>query len=227
MTTPVSRRRPRPQRVPGALQQRPWKQFTLPYRPIEVLSADQVEAIHATGLTILEEIGMRVLEPKARALYASAGASVDESELRVRFDRAMIAELVAKAPAEFSLRARNPARNVRVGNRHAIFSSVGGPAYVSDLERGRRAGTYAEMCDYLKLIQSLDILHQEGGGPFEPLDLPAETRHLDLYYAEITLLDKNWQPQGLGADRAIDALEMAAISFGTTREGLIDDPVFT
>ena len=67
-----------------------------------------------------------------------------------------------------------------------------------DLRRGRRAGTYAEMCDYLKLVQSLNILHQEGGGPFEPLDLPAETRHLDLYYAEITLLDKNWQPQGLG-----------------------------
>ncbi|MGE3875832.1 MAG: trimethylamine methyltransferase family protein, partial [Parvibaculaceae bacterium] len=227
MTTPAPRRRPRPQRVAGALQQRPWKQFTLPYRPIEVLSADQVEAIHDTALTILEEIGMKVLEPRARAFFKSAGASIDESELRIRFDRAMIRELVAKAPGEFALRARNPARNVRVGNRHAIFSSVGGPAYVSDLERGRRAGTYAEMCDYLKLIQSLDILHQEGGGPFEPLDLPAETRHLDLYYAEITLLDKNWQPQGLGADRSIDALEMAAISLGTTREGLIGEPVFT
>ncbi len=227
MSRATSRRRDRPARTPGALQQRPWKQFTLPYRPIEVLSADQVEAIHDTALTILEEIGMKVLEPRARALFGAAGASVDEGELQVRFDRAMIADLVAKAPAEFSLRARNPAKNVRVGNRNAIFSSVGGPAYVSDLERGRRAGTYAEMCDYLKLIQTLDILHQEGGGPFEPLDLPAETRHLDLYYAEITLLDKNWQPQGLGADRAIDALEMAAISFGTTREGLIDDPVFT
>ncbi len=227
MTRATSRRRERPQRVPGALHQRPWRQFTLPYRPIEVLSADAVQAIHEAALTILEEVGMKVLEPRARSLYASAGAVIDEGDMRVRFDRAMISQLVARAPPEFSLRARNPVKNVRVGNRNAIFSSVGGPAYVSDLERGRRAGTYAEMCDYLKLIQSLDILHQEGGGPFEPLDLPAETRHLDLYYAEITLLDKNWQPQGLGAERAIDALEMAAISLGTTREGLIGDPVFT
>lgn len=205
MTRATPRRRDRAQRTKGALQQRPWKQFTLPYRPIEVLSADHVEAIHQTGLTILEEIGMKVLEPRALALYRSAGATVDEGEQQVRFDRAMITDLAAKAPREFSLRARNPAKNIRVGNQYAIFSSVGGPAYVSDLERGRRAGTYAEMCDYLKLIQSLDILHQEGGGPFEPLDLPAETRHLDLYYAEITLLDKNWQPQGLGAERSIDA----------------------
>jgi trimethylamine--corrinoid protein Co-methyltransferase len=228
MTRPQTHRRgERPRRVSGALSLPPWKQFTLPYRPIEVLSVDQVEAIHETALTILEEIGMRVLEPNARGLFGQAGATVDETEQRVRLDRALVSSLIAKAPPEFALRARNPAKNVRVGGRDAIFSSVGGPAYVMDNDRGRRAGTYAEMCDYLKLIQMLDILHQEGGGPFEPLDLPAETRHLDLYYAEITLLDKNWQPQGLGRERAIDALEMAAVSFGVSREALIGDPVFT
>ena len=223
----MSRRRDRPARIVGAIAQRPWKQFSLPYRPIEILSADNVQRIHDTALTILEEIGMKVLEPRARGCYRGAGAKIEPGEDRVRFDRAMVEELIAKAPAEFTLEARNPAKNVKVGKRNGIFSSVGGPAYVMDIEGGRRAGTYAEMCDYLKVVQGLDILHQEGGGPFEPLDLPAETRHLDLYFAEITLLDKNWQPQGLGAERSIDALEMAAISLGTTREGLIDRPVFT
>ena len=117
---------------------------------------------------------MRVLQPEARRLYRQAGAEVDEAELRVRFDRAMVMERIATAPAAFELSARNPERNVKVGGRHCIFSSVGGPAYVMDNDRGRRPGTYAEMCDYLKLIQSLNVLHQEGGGPFEPLDLPAE-----------------------------------------------------
>jgi trimethylamine--corrinoid protein Co-methyltransferase len=80
------------------------------------------------------------------------------------------------------------------------------------------------MCDYLRLIQSLNILHQEGGGPFEPLDLPANTRHLDIYHAQITLLDKNWQTQTLGHARTMDGLEMAAIALGTTPEGLIARP---
>jgi trimethylamine--corrinoid protein Co-methyltransferase len=93
-----------------------------------------------------------------------------------------------------------------------------------DNDRGRRDGTYAEMCDYLRLIQSLNILHQEGGGPFEPLDLPANTRHLDIYHAQITLLDKNWQTQTLGHARTMDGLEMAAIALGTTPEGLIARP---
>ena len=64
-----------------------------------------------------------------------------------------------------------------------LFASVGGPAYVCDLDGGRRQGSYVEQCDFLKVVQSLNILHQEGGGPFEALDLDARTRHLDLYYA--------------------------------------------
>ena len=228
MTEPRERRRPgRPIRAIGGISQRPWKQLVRPYAPIEILSADQIEGIHAAALTVLEEIGMRVLEPRAREYYKSAGAMVNESDMRVRFDRAMIAELIKKSPREFTLAARNPQRNLRIGGRHCILSSVGGPAYVMDRDKGRRAGTYAEMCDYIKLIQSLNIIHQEGGGPFEALDLPADTRHLDLHYAEITLMDKNWQPQGLGRGRAIDGLEMAAIALGTTRENLLNTPVHT
>jgi trimethylamine--corrinoid protein Co-methyltransferase len=223
------RRRPgRPPREVGGIQQRPWKQLTRPYRPIEILSSDQVASIHEMGLTILEEIGMRVLHPQARTFYRGAGADVDEGDMRVRFDRAMVMERVAMAPSSFELRARNPAKNVKVGGPHCILSSVGGPAYVMDNDRGRRTGSYAEMRDYLKLVQSLNVLHQEGGGPFEPLDLHQNTRHLDLYYAEITLLDKNWQPQTLGEGRTLDALEMVALSLGTTRQELAgQNPVFT
>ena len=220
----------RPQREVGGIPQRPWKQFTLPYRA----DRDPVAPTRSRRSTtrrspFSKRSACACCEPQARELYRAAPARRStKASMRVRFDRAMVMERIAKAPAEFTLRARNPAKNVKVGGPHCIFSSVGGPAYVMDNDRGRRAGTYAEMCDYLKLIQSLNMLHQEGGGPFEPLDLPQNTRHLDLYYAEITLLDKNWQPQTLGRGRAIDALEMAAISLGTTREELVGEmPVFT
>jgi trimethylamine--corrinoid protein Co-methyltransferase len=216
------KRRARPERTAGSLQQPPFGQVRMPYAPIEVLSEDRVEAIHEAGLTVLESFGMRVLDARARGLYAGAGAEVDEGAMQVRLDRALVTELVARAPSRFTVHARNPARDVSVGGRDVMFTAVGGPAYVSDLERGRRPGTYAEMCDYIRLIQSLNILHQEGGGPFEPLDLPANTRHLDLTYAEITLTDKSWMPQSLGTGRTMDAIEMAAIAFGLNREAMKD-----
>ena len=214
-------------RSAGAIAQPPFRQLTLQYAPIAVISDDEVEAIHAMGLTVLEEIGFRVLASEARALYRRAGAEVDEAAMQVRLDRELVAELVAKAQPSFTLAARNPERALRVGGRDLIFASVGGPAYVMDLDHGRRTGSYAEMCDYLRLVHVLNIIHQEGGGPFEPMDLPAATRHLDLYYAEITLTDKNWQPQTFGRARTSDALAMVALSLGRSRESLVDLPVFT
>jgi trimethylamine---corrinoid protein Co-methyltransferase len=214
-------------RSAGGIAQMPFRQLALHYQPIKVISDDEVEAIHAMALAILEEVGLRVLGGEARSLYGAAGAAVDEAAMRVRLDRALVEELVAKAPPAFTLAARNPDRNLRVGGRDLIFTSVGGPAYVMDLDRGRRTGSYAEMCDYIRLIHMLNVIHQEGGGPFEPMDLPAPTRHLDLYLAEITLTDKNWQPQTFGRARTTDALEMVAISLGRSRKSLVDLPVFT
>jgi trimethylamine--corrinoid protein Co-methyltransferase len=155
---------------------------------------------------------------------ASEGADVDEETMMVRFDRAMVMEKIAQAPSSFELRARNPAHDLKFGASHHIFSSVGGPAFVSDLDRGRRPGTYAEMCDYIRLVQSLNIIHQEGGGPFEAMDLPAESRHLDLYLAQYRLTDKNCQSYALGGVRARDSVEMACIAMGTDRDAMLERP---
>ena len=52
-------------------------------------------------------------------MWRQAGADV--SGTRVRFDRALLMELVSKVPAEFTLNARNPERSVRVGGKNSIF----------------------------------------------------------------------------------------------------------
>lgn len=206
------------------IRQLPWRQIVNPYPPLEVLSADQIEHIHQASLTLLEKHGMRVLHEGARNLLAAAGAEVDHRNEMVRFDREMVMEQVALAPSEVTLHARNPAKNFTLGGNRLVFTSVGGPAYCNDLDRGRRRGTFEDVCDYLKLVQSLDIIHQEGGGPFEAIELPPETRHLDLYHAQIRLLDKNWQPIALGRERAQDAIHMAGIGLGMDREQLAQKP---
>ncbi len=193
-----------------------------PYAPVEVLSADQVAAIHQAGLDILSRFGLRVLDPTARALYARSGATVANDV--VRLDPGLVAERLATVPHGFTLHARNPAHDVTIGGDMCVYTSVGGPAYVMDNDRGRRDGTFAEMCDYLRLVQVLNVIHQEGGGPFEPMDLPANTRHLDIYRAQIGLLDKTWQGQTLGRARTMDGIIMAATALGTTPEGLADRP---
>lgn len=220
MTAP--RRRARGPRTVGALHQAPFGQVPRQYAPIEVLSADRLEAIHLAALSLLARTGMRVLDGGARDRFRTAGAEV-AGEI-VRFPPGMIEERLATVPAGFTLSARDPVKTLRIGGGHHVFASVGGPAYVMDNDRGRRDGSFAEMCDFLRLVQQVNVIHQEGGGPFEPMDLPAATRHLDIYHAQITLLDKNWQTQTLGRLRTLDGIAMAAIGLGLTVEALVQTP---
>jgi len=215
-------RRGRERRDVGGVKQLPWQSLVNQYRPVEVLSADQVEQIHRASLRLLADTGMRMLAPEARAVLAAAGCPVDG--LMVRFDPELIEAQVALVPHEFRLRARNPAKSIVIGGNHVNFTSVGGPAFCHDLDRGRRAGDQRQQSEYLKVVQQLDIIHQEGGGPFEALDLPPETRHLDLNLDLVRLLDKTWQGIALGRERAADCVDMAALVFGTDRDGLAGDP---
>ncbi len=219
----MPRRGRRAKRVADAIAQLEWREVVNPLVPIEVLDAGQVETIVDGALEILETNGMRFLEPGSRDRLKSAGASVDE-DMMVGFDRDFVRESVAKAPSSYTLSARNPERTLKIGGDIVNFTSIGGPAFVSDLDNGRRPGTYEEMCDYLRLVQCLNIIHQEGGGPFEPMDLPAESRHLDLYLAQYRYTDKNCQSYALGGYRARDSVEMACIALGTTRDALLESP---
>jgi trimethylamine---corrinoid protein Co-methyltransferase len=54
--------RRRERRTTGGLKQLPWRTYRNPYKPIEVLSADHLEAVHETSLRILEEHGMEFLD---------------------------------------------------------------------------------------------------------------------------------------------------------------------
>ena len=220
----MARKSRRIRRTGGVIEQLPWRQPVNLYPPLNILSEDQVEQIHLASLSLLENYGMRILHEGARRILADAGAEVDDDTLMVRFDRGLVLEKLALAPSEFTLHARNPAKNLKLGGNHLAFTSVGGPAYCSDLDRGRRRGSFAEACDYIRLVQSLDIIHQEGGGPFESIELPPETRHLDLYQAQIRLLDKNWQPVALGRERARDAINMARIGLGFSEEEMASKP---
>ena len=216
-------RQRRPARSPNAIPQPPFGQVSRSYDPIRVLSEDQVEAIHRAALRLLATQGMRVLNGSALGHFRRAGARVDGQ--MVYPDPSLIEERLATVPRTFTIAARNRAKDLRFGGNDMVFSSVGGPAYVMDLDRGRRDGTLQDMQDFLRLCQSLNVIQQESGGPLEPMDLPAATRHLDLYLSQCTLLDKSWNLNALGTQRTMDGLHMAALLMGWSMDDLARQPM--
>jgi len=213
-------RRKSQRRQKQAFQQLPWRQPRIPFPPLKMLSDDQVEHIVEASLRVLEEIGIDFLCPVARETLRQHGADVDASGERVKLDRALIMEAIAKAPSKFTLHARNPAHSLTIGDNWTCVGAVSSPPNCSDLKGGRRVGNWQDYTDFIRMSQALNVVHFVGGYPVEPVDLPPESRHLECVQAMLTLTDKPYGAYALGAERISDAIEMGAIARGRTREQL-------
>ena len=194
--------------------QLPWTAVDNPYPPMEVLSADQIEAIHLTSLRILEELGMEVMSPRALAVLGKGGAEVDPATRTVRLDRGLVERALAGAPSSFVLTPRNAAKSIRLGGNRINFGLVAGPPNVHDCERGRRAGNHRDYCDFIRLAQYFNAIHLIGNQVCAPIELPANSRHLDTYRANLRYSDQVFHCTAIGAGRALDGIRMMAISRG-------------
>jgi trimethylamine--corrinoid protein Co-methyltransferase len=194
------------------------------FKPIEVLNQDQLMAIHEASLTLLEETGIEFMGPAARQAFRKAGAAVDEATGLVRIPRELIAEGLKTAPSSFVLTPRNPARRLHVGENHVSFGLVAGPPNIHDCVAGRRSGNHKDYVSLIKLAQSFDIIHFIGNQPTAPVELPARTRHLDCYLANVTYSDRVYHCTSIGRNRALDGIDIMAIARGLTREQMAQDP---
>jgi trimethylamine--corrinoid protein Co-methyltransferase len=213
------RRRPAPAAPAEAAGERArgYRHLTNPFEPLKVFSDDEVAAIHAAALAILENQGMRVLLPEARQRYAAGGASVEEATQMVRIDRGLVAAALATAPRAFTLHARDPDWNLPIGGRHVVFAPTSGPPNIMDTAGGRRAGTFADFSNIMKLCQSFDVIHCLGGG-VEPQDVPVHVRHLETTRAMLLLTDKVPLVYARGAGQIADNFELIRIAYGLSAE---------
>ena len=221
----TSRRRRRktiPEKV-VAIRQLERKQLRNRFAPLEALDEEQLEFIHNISLRILEEEGIEVMGDQALDLFRKAGASVDDNGV-VRIDRDQLLEIVAQAPETFTLTPRNSEQAIQVGGNVINFGLVSGTPNVHDNINGRRAGNFE---DYKKLIsfgQYFNVLTFFGNQATAPTDMPANSRHLDTTFVNLTLSDKAFMATGIGGGRSRDAIEMSAIARGLSMEEMKSNP---
>ena len=203
---------------------RDWRGIRRALQPIEALPQPHVDAIHDATLRLLAEIGIEFMSPEARDVFRRAGADVDDATGLVRLPADLVMRTIAMAPSSFTITPRNPGNRLQVGGNHVNFSLVAGPPFVHDQINGRRGGNMTDYERLIRLAQSFDVIHYVGNQPTVPTELPAETRHLDCYQANIVNTDKVFHCTAIGRDRALDGIDMMAISRGMSREAMIGDP---
>ena len=194
------------------------------FEPVALLDAEQLDAVHVASLRLLQDVGVEFMGGAARAAFAGAGALVDEATGLVRIPVDVVEHALATAPSRFTVTPRNPARSLDVGGDRVAFGLVAGPPTVHDRLRGRRTGNFDDYVTLIKLAQCFDVIHFVGNQPTSPQELPAGTRHLDTYRANVTYTDRTFHCLAIGRDRTLDGIEMMAISRGLTLEQVVDDP---
>jgi trimethylamine--corrinoid protein Co-methyltransferase len=180
----------------------------------DVLDEEGLSLIETNADLLLKEIGMDFVgDAEILDIFRHAGADVRDT--RVRFEPGMCRAIVRRsAPREFRQHARNPASTVMIGGANTVLCPSWGPPFVHDLDRGRRYATIDDFRTLVRLHHAIPHLHHSGGVVCEPVDLPANKRHLDMLYAHIRWSDRPFMGAFIGAERATDAVEMARIVFG-------------
>jgi trimethylamine--corrinoid protein Co-methyltransferase len=211
-------------RTQSPFAQIPFRTIQNHFPPLTVVTPEQIAQLHEASMQILERTGIVFMDAEALDLWEKAGARVDYARQQVWIDRGLLLELVAKAPAQFTWRARNPTRDRIIGGNYVNFVPHGGVIFAQDSENGRRPGTLTDYYNFQKLAQISPVMHFTGDQLVVPHDVRVSYRHLRRSYGALTLSDKCYMEAPHGRIIGGDAVQMANIAFGTDVSKL-PDPV--
>lgn len=184
-----------------------YRQLRNPFPTMDVFSADEIANMHATALRTLEELGVKVLLPEARKIYAAGGARVDEDTEMVFIGRDMVEAALETAPRSIHGRAGAGHRDITLELGSLVFQPGAGAPHATDCIRGRRPGSARDYEEYLKLVHHFDVF-QMISPQVEPQDVPMHERHYFTTQAHLTLSDKFPFAFARGTPQAMDNFEM-------------------
>ncbi|WP_166418657.1 trimethylamine methyltransferase family protein [Cochlodiniinecator piscidefendens] len=217
-------RRGKSSRSGAGIDQLPWQQVQNTYPKFELLNPDQMQKLHDTSMRILSEAGIRVMGDNVMDLFEQAGAIVDRDTQTIRMDESIVNEALKTVPSEFTLTARNPKKRITMGGNNMTFGLVAGPPNVHDRINGRRQGNYTDYCNFIKLAHHFNAINLIGNQVMAPIEMPANSRHLDTYAANLTYSDLSFHCTAIGRGRAMDGINMMAITRGISVEEMAKDP---
>ena len=122
------------------------------YKP---LAEADVEAIYATAIRILDEIGMAEVPDVLRDRALEKGARINELG-RLSYPPALVDDIVAGAANRFVFHGRDPQYDFEIGGDRVHFGTGGAAVQTLDMESGLyRPSTLADLYDFTRLIDTL------------------------------------------------------------------------
>lgn len=123
------------------------------------LADAEVLRIHGLALRLLEDLGLSQLTPSLEARAVAAGCRLD-GDGRLRFPRALVEDVIARARRKLVLHGIDPRHDIEIGGRRVHTGTGGAAPTIMDFASGRyRESTVADLYDIARLVDRLDNIH--------------------------------------------------------------------
>ena len=185
-------------------------------RAIINLSQQALDTIHNYSLELLRETGIRFASEDALGVFKKHGFRVDNQ--MVFFTNDQINSALTTVPPHFSVKARNPQRDIVVGGDHHVMAPGYGPPFIIDMAGEKRHALLEDVHSFCKLVQTSKCLDFNSSIIVQPNDVPTATAHLDILLAAMTLTDKAIMGSTSSKTAAEDSLRLSEIVWGRTEE---------
>jgi trimethylamine--corrinoid protein Co-methyltransferase len=126
------------------------------YKP---LSDAGVKRIHEAALDALEKIGLSQAPQSGIDIMTAAGAVLGDDG-RLRFPRALVEDMLAKAARNITLFGRDAKYDMELSGTRTYFGTAGAAVHIVDVEkREYRDSTSHDLLAASKLVHHLDNIH--------------------------------------------------------------------
>lgn len=123
---------------------------------LQLFSEDDIEAIHETAISVLEDQGLKIESDEALDLLEENGAEVDWDAQVAKMPRNLVEETADQAPSSFTMGARDKDKDFTLDPGTSVFGPGIGVTSIMDLKTGeRRKPTREDVQDAVRLAHSL------------------------------------------------------------------------
>ena len=126
------------------------------YKP---LTPEGMERIHQAALDALEQIGLADAPPSGVAHMTRAGAILGDDG-RLRFPRALVEDMLAKAAKAITLCGRDPQHDLNLSGNRVHYGTAGAAVHLIDVHgKEYRDTTVQDLHDAARIVDQLDNIH--------------------------------------------------------------------
>ncbi|MEL7258731.1 MAG: trimethylamine methyltransferase family protein [Pseudomonadota bacterium] len=126
------------------------------YKP---LTDAQIQRIHETALDALEQVGLADA-PESGVAYLTGAGAVQGEDGRIRFPRALVEDMIAKANRSITLHSRDGQNDLVLSGTRVHYGTAGAAVHMVDVTGNEyRESLLQDLHDAARIVDVLDNVH--------------------------------------------------------------------